>query len=133
MTLAQHPLPRHPTLAWDVARLYPPQGHWDESDYLALTDNLNRPVELADGNLEVLPMPKTTHQRIVQYLSTLLAAFVAARQLGTALSSPLRVRLAPGRFREPDVVFMLAAHSDRIGEDYWEGADLVIEVLSTHA
>ena len=49
MTLTQRPIPRRPDLAWDVARLYPPQGAWDESDYLALTDNLNRPFELRDG------------------------------------------------------------------------------------
>jgi Uma2 family endonuclease len=133
MTTIHHPVPRQPAIAWDVARLYPPQGQWDESDYLALTENMNRLVELSDGYLEVLPMPKTSHQRIVQYLSTLLAAFVTARSLGTVLFAPLRIKLGKGRFREPDVVFMAAAHAARIGEDYWDGADLVIEVLSTHA
>jgi len=133
MTVIQHPSARRPKLAWDVARLYPLQDEWDESDYLALTENLNRLVELCDGYLEVLPMPKTSHQRIVQYLSTLLAAFVTARSLGTVLFAPLRIKLGKGRFREPDVVFMSAAHAARIGEDYWDGADLVIEVLSTQA
>jgi len=133
MTVIQRS-PRGPlNPSWDVAQLYPAQGAWDESEYLALTENVNRLVELYDGFIEVLPMPKTSHQLIVQYLSTLLAAFVAAGDLGRVLFAPLRVRLGPGRFREPDVVFMSAAHADRIGEDYWEGADLVIEVLSTQA
>ena len=32
--------------------------------------------------------------------------------------------------REPDVLFMLKEHADRIGDDCWEGADLVMEVVS---
>jgi Uma2 family endonuclease len=46
------------------------------------------------------------------------------------LFAPLRVRLPGGTFREPDVVFMLAQHAERMGEDYWDGADLVMEVVS---
>ena len=32
--------------------------------------------------------------------------------------------------REPDVVFMRKEHASRIGEKYWKGADLVMEVVS---
>lgn len=35
-----------------------------------------------------------------------------------------------GKIREPDVVCLLAAHADRRGEQYWSGADLVMEVVS---
>ena len=42
----------------DVARLYPDQGHWQEFDYLALTDNRNQLAELSDGWLQVLPMQR---------------------------------------------------------------------------
>ncbi|MCY4410409.1 MAG: Uma2 family endonuclease, partial [Caldilineaceae bacterium] len=31
---------------------------------------------------------------------------------------------------EPDLVFMAAEHADRLGEQFWEGADLVMEVVS---
>jgi len=55
---------------------------------------------------------------------------VTGRALGTLLLAPLPVRLWPGKFREPDVVFMLAEHADRRHEAYWEGADLVMEVVS---
>jgi Uma2 family endonuclease len=41
------------------------------------------------------------------------------------------VQLWPEKFREPDVVFMLAEHASRITEDYWIGADLVMEVVSS--
>jgi hypothetical protein len=35
-----------------------------------------------------------------------------------------------GKFREPDIVFLLAQHADRRGNKYWRGADLVMEVVS---
>lgn len=130
MTLLHKPHPARSGPAWDVARLYPDQGRWEETDYLALTEGLNHLVELRDGSVEVLPMPKTSHQRIVQYLSNLLLAFITPRGLGSVLFAPLRVRLRDRTFREPGVVFMLAAHAERMGEEFWEGADLVVEVLS---
>lgn len=114
--------------AWEVARLFPDQGAWDEEDYLALSTN--RLVELSDGHIEVLPMPTMLHQAIVQYLSNLLLAFVSARNAGRVLFAPLRVRLRPGKYAEPDVVFMSAAHRDRMSNRFWDGADLVMEVVS---
>jgi Uma2 family endonuclease len=114
--------------AWDIARLFPDQGAWDEADYLAL--NTNHLVEFSDGVVEVLPMPTMPHQLIVQYLSNLLLAFASARRLGRVLFAPLRVRLRENKYREPDIVFMLAEHASRMGRRYWDGADLVVEVVS---
>ncbi len=129
MLQAAKPLRRkRPEPAWDIARLFPDQGYWDEEEYLALTTN--HLVEFDDGFIEVLPMPTTSHQFIVQYLSNLLLAFVTSRELGSVLFAPLRVRLRKGKYREPDVVFMLTEHEDRIGEKYWDRADLVMEVVS---
>jgi Uma2 family endonuclease len=133
MTLIRSKPDGKPQPAWDIALLYPDQGNWSESDYLIATETTNRLVELSDGVVQVLPMPKTSHQLIVQYLHGLLVAFVTARKLGTVLFAPLRVRLWEGVFREPDIVFMLARHAKRIGEDFWDGADLVIEVVSGSA
>ncbi len=117
-----------PEPTWDVAHLFPAQGTWSEADYLALDSN--RLVEFTNGHLEVLPVPTTSHQLIVAYLYGLLATFVAARGLGTVVFAPLRVRVGRGKFREPDIVFMRQEHADRIGEEFWEGADLVMEVVS---
>jgi Uma2 family endonuclease len=114
--------------AWDIARLFPDQGAWDESDYLALSTN--HLVEFSDGVVEVLPMPTMPHQLIVQYLSNLLLAFTSPRGLGRVLFAPLRVRLRENKYREPDIVFMLAEHAARMGRRYWDGADLVVEVVS---
>ncbi|HEX4793425.1 MAG TPA: Uma2 family endonuclease [Humisphaera sp.] len=119
---------RSPQPAWEIARIYPDQGCWDESDYLEL--DTNHLIEFSDGFVEVLPMPTQSHQLIVQFLSNALLAFVTAGRLGRVLFAPLRVRLRKGRYREPDVVFMLAAHKARMREKYWDGADLVMEVVS---
>jgi Uma2 family endonuclease len=115
---------------WEVARLFPAQGTWSEEEYLALTHGTNHLVEFSHGNLEFLAMPTRTHQKIVFFLSQVLYAFLSTRELGTVLFAPLRVRLWEGKFREPDLVVMLAEHRDREHETFFDGADLVIEVVS---
>jgi Uma2 family endonuclease len=113
--------------AWEVAVLFPGQGAWTEVEYLALPTN--RLVELAAGRLEVLPMATLLHQLIVDYLHTLLKAFVAAHATGLVLFAPLAVRLGPGLYREPDVVYLRPERISKLrGQP--EGADLVMEVLS---
>jgi Uma2 family endonuclease len=114
--------------AWEIARLFPDQGAWDEEDYLGL--ETNHLVEFSDGAVDVLPMPTTPHQLIVGFLYTALSAFVSRGNLGTPAHAPLRVRVRPGKFREPDVLFMQAKNARRIGKCAWEGADLVMEVVS---
>jgi len=117
--------------AWEIAELFPDQGQWSEEEYLALESN--HLVEFSHGHIEVLPMPTPRHQSILFFLSRLLHDFVTARGLGTVLPAALRVRLWPGKFREPDVVFMLAEHAERRHEAFWDGADLVMEVVSGSA
>jgi Uma2 family endonuclease len=113
---------------WEIARLFPDQGTWSEEEYLALGGN--RLVEFSHGIVEVLTMPTMAHQLIVLFLSDTLRAFVAAHGLGTVLIAPFRVRLWPGKFREPDVFFMRFEHEARMGNEFWDGADLVMEVVS---
>jgi len=105
-----------------------PEPVWE--GYLVLTDHTNRMAEYVDGKIEVLPMPTTEHQEIVLYLLFMLRSFVSARKLGRALMAPLRVKVGEDQFREPDVVFMLQRNSDRVGNRYWDGADLAMEVVS---
>src|SRR5882724_6743268 len=104
--------PREPGPAWEIARLFPNQGEWTEGDYLALNRWTNRLVELADSQVEVLDMPTRTHQRIVLYMRDEVRTFTEPGKLGEALVAPYPVRLRTGRFRQPDVVFMLAEHAD---------------------
>lgn len=113
---------------WEMARLFPLQGAWTEDDYLEF--NENRLLEFSNGRIEVLPMPTTSHQRIVAKLFRLLERFVLAHALGEVLIAPLRVRTGIRQYREPDIVFLFAHHADRAGEAFWDGADLVMEVVS---
>lgn len=113
--------------AWDIATLFPAQGCWTEQDYLSLeTRHL---VEYADGHIEVLPMPKLSHQRIALWLLERLAGFVRPRQLGEVLFAPVPVRLWPRKYREPDVFFLSTARLAVSGE-YPDGVDLALEVVS---
>jgi Uma2 family endonuclease len=113
---------------WEIVPLFPTQGHWTEEEYLAL--DTNRPVEFTDGFLEVLPMPTLSHHSILLYLYHALLAFAQPRQLGRVLVAGYPVRVRPGAYREPDVVFFLAEHAAGAGEQFAEGADLVMEVVS---
>ncbi len=122
--------PKDPGPAWEVATLFPDQGRWSEGDYLDLNRRTNRLVELTDGHVEVLEMPTKSHQRMILFLYHALVAFTTTRHLGEVLVAPYPVRIGPGRFREPDVLFMRAECAERLGEDFAEGADLVIEVVS---
>ena len=115
-------------LTWEIAQLFPAQGHWSEEEYLAL--DTNHLIEFSHGQLEVLPMPTQSHQLLVIALFELLRNYVRTRKLGTVLFSPMRVQLWPGKYREPDILFMRTEHDDRRSDSFWEGADLVMEVVS---
>lgn len=128
------PVPSHPPVvgqpAWDVALLYPPQGQWSEEQYLSLTDHSRRLVEYTDGQIEVLSMPTIEHQFIVEFLFITLRVFIAARKIGHVHFAGVRVYIDPQKYREPDVVFCSTARRARSGTRYYDGADLVMEVVS---
>jgi len=116
--------------SWEIADLFPQQGVWTEADYIRLADATNRLTELSNGRIELLPVPTEEHQFILLFLRDVLNAFVQVRRLGATLVAPLRVYLGPGRYREPDVMFLLEQNFHRRHSGYWEGADLVMEVVS---
>ncbi|MFQ6040185.1 MAG: Uma2 family endonuclease [Candidatus Poribacteria bacterium] len=116
-------------LTHEVACLFPLQGEWTEEDYFRLPDT-NHFVELSEGRLVIPEMPTDSHQYAVGELFVEMRAFVRNNALGEVRISPLPVKLWQGKIREPDIVFMSAAHADRISEDFWGVPDLVVEVLS---
>jgi Uma2 family endonuclease len=120
---------RQPRLTTQVALLYPYQGEWSEADYLALPET-NRIVELSEGRLVVPEMPTDPHQYAVGELFAAIHSFVRGRAVGYVRVAPLPVRLWPGKFREPDIVFLSREHGDRRGEQFWGVPDLVVEVIS---
>jgi Uma2 family endonuclease len=117
---------------WEVAFLFPAQGTWTEEDYFNLDgvyEGIPR-IELSNGRLEVLPVPTQSHQLILLFVFKLLEAFTAAHAPGVVLFSGIRVRLKKGAIREPDIVYMKAENAHRRHEKYWDGADLVMEIVS---
>lgn len=105
------------------------QGLWTVEQYLKLTNQTNRLIEFTDGVLEVLPMPTKYHQAISRYLFLALLD-IMQRIGGDVFYAPLRVEVRPGKFREPDLLLVLDKADPRAQDEYWTGADLVIEIVS---
>src|SRR3990172_3849383 len=116
--------------AWEVATLFPAQGYWSEEAYLDLTDGTNRRIELVEGRLEFLPMPTELHQALAGFLYHALVRFVTMSNLGIVPFPPLRVRIPRGHYREPDVLFLRKENFHLRTNRIWNGADLVMEVVS---
>src|SRR2546421_8793870 len=95
-----------------IARLLRKQGRVTEAEYLAISENWL--LELTDGVLEILEFPTLTHQRIVADVLEALQRYSRPNRLGEVLHAPLPVRLRPGKYREPDIMFTLSCHADRI-------------------
>lgn len=113
---------------WELAHLFPGQGTWAVDEYLAL--DTNHLIEFSQGYLEVLPIPTIPHQDIAIFLFELLKAFVKRHNLGRVYIAPLRVRIGPREFREPDVIFISTEKWLKVVGDYPDGGDLVMEVVS---
>jgi Uma2 family endonuclease len=116
--------------AWEVATLFPAQGDWSEEEYLRLTDGTNRRIEFTDGRLEFLAMPTEMHESMVEFLYFALEEFVKATNSGKVRWTGIRLRIRPRKFRLPDVIFLHKDHFHARHNRAWDGADLVMEVVS---
>lgn len=89
-------------------------------------------VEWQCGKVIVHGVATEVHQRIVTLLCSLLLTFVARRRLGRVVVAPYKMRSTPtSPIREPDVLFIAAAHVDRLTPNVLAGpADLVVEIVS---
>lgn len=115
---------------WELATLFPEQGEWSEEQYLELTDHSKRRIEFTDGRVEFLPMPTDIHESLVEFLFFAIHEFVAKRQLGKVRWTGIRLRIRPGKYRFPDIIFL---HKDNFYARHnraWEAANLVMEVVS---
>lgn len=109
----------------------PPQGAWSDEEYLWLTDRARRRVELANGRIELLPMPTRAHQILLLFLYRVFHAHVQqAPRPGIVITSGLRMRVRAGKFREPDLLLLRDRADPRNQDRFWLGADLVAEVVS---
>ena len=105
------------------------QGEWSEEQYLVLTDHRNQLMEFTDGFMEAMPWPTDHHQAVLGFLHLALFQFIKPRG-GKVLFAPLRLRLRPGKYREPDLLLLLSASDPRRQNRFWIGADFVAEVVS---
>ncbi len=106
------------------------EQRWNQELYLALANNRNSFVELSDGKVVIHDMPTPAHQHVAGSLYVALREYEKRGEHGRAYAAPMPVRLWPGKFREPDVMYYRAEHLDRVGEQYGGPPDLVAEVLS---
>ena len=80
------------------------------------------------GHLDLLPTPTDEHQSV---LAGLYKLFAAVRDRGRkVLFAPLRLHIADGTYREPDLLMVRDAADTRLSNRFWTGADLMVEMLS---
>jgi Uma2 family endonuclease len=104
---------------------------WTYADLVALPEDQLR-HELIDGEHVVTPSPGTPHQLILWNLTELLAPYLRANPVGTALAGPFDVKLALFTVLVPDLVYFTTERFARVVNDRHATAapDLVVEILS---
>ena len=117
------------TPTWEVAHLFPNQGRWSETEFFEL--HSNRMIELADGYLEILPMPTWLHQLMVRFL--VRAVEEAIENNGAVLDAPLPIRFFHDTIREPDVMYFAPGSEPADPRSYPTRVDLAMEVVSEGA
>src|SRR5262245_39331537 len=75
-------------------------------------------------------MPTEAHEAIVQFLLFALLGYVEKRKLGKVYSNGIRLRIRPRKIRLPDIIFLHKEHFHARHNRVWDGADLVMEVVS---
>lgn len=107
----------------------PDKDRYTYDDYQQLPEGA--PYELIHGHLVMSPAPTPNHQIIQANLFFELSRVVREEDRGRVVGPPLDVRLGDATVLQPDLVYVAAAHTDRIGEHAIEGPpDLVAEILS---
>jgi Uma2 family endonuclease len=103
---------------------------WTEEAYLVFSQAFNRPIELSDGRLVILPMPSLTHQRVLKRFVYVAQSWLAANKRGEILFAAHPIRLGPGKYREPDAMVWVNEHKNRMGERESGPPDLAVEIVS---
>ena len=97
-------------------------------DYLETPDDVR--YELIDGELVLMPSPKTIHQRIQKKLMWWFMQIEVAG-LGTVWDAPYDVFLSETSIFQPDILFISNERAHIITEDNVQGSpDLVVEIIS---
>lgn len=103
-------------------------GPMSYAEFLAWADE-DTLAEWVNGEAIMTSPASNIHQDLSGFLESLLRIFVESRQLGIVRNAPFQMKLEHGR--EPDLLFVAAAHLPRLQETYLDGpADLVVEIVS---
>lgn len=105
------------------------QGLWSVEQYLRLSNQTNHLIEFTDGHIEVLPIPTDKHQMILRFILLALMSLVEPSG-GRVLFAPLRLQVRASKYREPGILLVLDARDPRRQDEFWLGADLVVEIVS---
>lgn len=91
-------------------------------------------AEYVDGEIIKDISVTDKHDFLTNFLRTILTFYISTKNLGRICGEPYPMKMTFGdkvKGREPDIFFVATENSDRIKEQYFEGAaDLVIEVIS---
>ncbi len=120
---------QHERMATACERRFP----MSYDDFLAWADEVH--AEWVDGAVTVFMPPNIRHQFIANFFQALLTLFANTFDLGDVLGAPVEMRAQPdGSAREPDILFVAAAHRDRLTAQRLAGpADLVVEIVSNES
>ncbi|PYJ04448.1 MAG: hypothetical protein DME25_09950 [Verrucomicrobia bacterium] len=113
-----------------VAPKRQPARLWTFDELVTALPESNRPTELWDGELIMLPSPSFFHQQIAERFHDKLKAWVRKHRLGKTATAPLDMVLSPRRAVQPDVLFVGNEHLHVIRDRVMGAADLVAEVIS---
>lgn len=103
-------------------------GPMSYAEFLAWADE-DTLAEWVNGEAIMTSPASNIHQDLSGFLESLLRIFVESRQVGIVRNAPFQMKLEHGR--EPDLLFVAAAHLPRLQETYLDGpADLVVEIVS---
>lgn len=117
----------------DATSAYERRFPMSYDDFLAWADEAH--VEWVDGEVTVFMPPNDRHQVIAGFFHALLLLFCRSADRGEVRIAPLEMRARPGGpAREPDILFVAAAHRDRLTAQRLVGpADLVVEIVSNES
>jgi len=114
-----------------MSSAHPAPRPWTYADLVALpVDQLRH--ELIDGEHVVTSSPAIPHQVILWNLTELVAPYLRAHPVGTALTGPVDVKLSLSTVLVPDLVYFTAERFARVVNEKHATAapDLVVEIPS---
>ena len=77
-------------------------------------------------------MPNELHQLSLIAIVVLLREYRLDGKSGIVLCSPFKLKLnmPSKKYREPDIAFLKDRNDPRRGNEFWTGADVVMEIVS---